>query len=115
MARHAARGAEGGGMCSAGVQRGARATVAVVSTAMEAARRCLEERSLRPESVTDAMATLEAVSERDCATPATYASRLAALNSVSVMASVAVKVTTDVQSEHALQGPPSALVKPAEQ
>ena len=42
-----------------------------------------------------------------CATPATYASRFAVGNSMIVRASVAVKVTVDVQSEHASQGPPS--------
>jgi hypothetical protein len=61
------------------------------------------------------MATLEAASERDCATPATYASRLAVLNSESVMVSVAVKVTADVQSEHTPHGPPSMPANPAEQ
>ena len=50
-----------------------------------------------------------------CATPATYASRFAVVNSVRIMASVAVKVTVDVQSEHASQGPPSAPWNPAEQ
>jgi len=84
--------------------------VAVVSTATEAARSRRREGC----SVTDAMATEEGAIKRACATPATYASRFAVVNSARVMASVAVKVT-GVQSEHASQGPPSAPVKPAEQ
>jgi len=94
-----------------GAERGARATVAVVFTATEAAR----SRRREIVSVTDAMATLEDDIERACATPATYASRFAVLNSERVMASFAVKVTAEVQSEHATQGPPSAPVNPAEQ
>jgi len=86
-------------------------TVAVVSTATEEARSRRRENC----SVTDAMDTLEDVSERACATPATYASRRAVVNSVRVMASVAMKVTAEAQSEHTTQGPPSAPVKPAEQ
>ena len=82
----------------------------IVSTATDAARSLRRARC----SVTDAMATLEAASERDCATPATYASRLAVLNSVSVIVRVAVKVTADVQSEHASHAPPSTPAKPAE-
>jgi hypothetical protein len=58
------------------------------------------------------MATLEAWSERACATPATYASRFAVVNSVRVIFNVAVKDTADVQSEQASQGSPSAPVKP---
>ena len=95
-----------------GAERGARATVTVVSTATAAARSRRREKC----SVTDAIATLEGARERACATPATYASRFAVLNSERVMASVPVKVTTDLQSEHASQGgAPPAPSKPAEQ
>ena len=83
----------------------------VVSTTRAAARSLRRVRC----SVTDVMATLEAVSERACATPAAYASRLAVLNSVRVMARVAVKVTAETQSEHTTQAPPSVPEKPAEQ
>ena len=44
-----------------------------------------------------------------------YASRFAVLNSARVMASVAVKVTADVQFEHATHAPPSGPLNPAEQ
>ena len=62
--------------------------------------------------LTDAMATREAWSERAWATPATYASRFAVVNSVSVMPNVAVKDTADVHSEQASQGSPSPPEKP---
>jgi len=90
-----------GGVC--GAERGARATVTTVST--EAAG----------SAETDAMATLEDASASACATPATYASRLDAVNSARVVASLAVKVTDAVQEEHASHAPPSAPAKPAAQ
>ena len=95
-----------------GVERGGRGTVTVVSTTTETTRNRLR---LELCSVTDTMVTVEDASERACATPATYASRFAVVNSVRAMPSVAVKVTVDMQSEHASQGPPSAPWNPAEQ
>jgi hypothetical protein len=67
--------------------------VAVVDTAMEAASR----RRREDWSVMDAMATLEGKTDRACATPATYASCLSAVNSARDMATVAVKVTFELQ------------------
>ena len=86
-------------------------TVTVVST------RSSEARSRRRVncSTIDTMATLKGATETATATPFTYASREEAVNSAIDMARFAVKVTTDVQSEHASQGPPSFPVNPAEQ
>jgi hypothetical protein len=61
------------------------------------------------------MTTLDDATLRASATPSTYASREEVLNSAMDMARFAVNVTTDVQSEHASQGPPSFPVNPAEQ
>jgi len=63
--------------------------------------------------VIDAMATLAGATERACATPATYASCLSAMNSARDMLTVAVNVTTASQSRHTTQGPPSGPVYPA--
>ena len=86
-------------------------TVAVVATRMAGAR----SRRRATSSVTDAMATLEGARERALATPITYAPRRGPLNSARDMPSVGVNATTDVQSEHASQAPPSLPVNPAEQ
>ena len=88
-------------------------TVTTVSTATDSASR----RRRRPEDccVTDAMATADGARDSECATPATYTTRLASSNASSVIASEAVKVIADAQSEHASHDPPSVRLNPAEQ
>ena len=61
----------------------------------------------------DAMDTLEGVTERAEATPATYAARLAAVNSARDMATVAVNVICESHSEHHTPAPPSGPEYPA--
>ena len=73
----------------------------------------VEARSRRRTGPTvTAMATLAGATDTACATPCTYAD---ALKSARGMASVAVKVTADAQSEHASHAPPSGPANPAKQ